>query len=161
MPTYYKVTSEVLALAREIISLYHEDLEDARIGFIFQEEAGKKLGHIVLGSTTKVSERQQAAGLDLDFIITLAHDEWELATENARRAVIDHELCHCDFNDGDCKLAAHDIEEFQVIIDRYGLWKSDLRIIAPSFSSAQLAMFPDAPQARGKVEAVEPAQLAL
>lgn len=126
MAVYTEVTPDVLGLAADIISHYHPELLDAKIGFIFQDEASKKLGKIVLGNAAKVTDKQQVAGLDLDYIITIAKDMWDSLEPIQKRALIDHELCHCDYTTGEAKMRGHDIEEFDCIIQRYGLWKPDL-----------------------------------
>ena len=156
MSNYFEVDANVLGLAAEIISHHHPGLVDAKIGFIFQEEASKRNGRIILGNASKVSEKQRIAGLDLDYIITIAYDWWKGMTFNQKKALIDHELCHCDYDDGDAKIKGHDIEEFKCIVDRYGLWRTDLIEIAPSFEKAIQMKFETLPK-RGEVVAVSPA----
>lgn len=126
MATYSEVTPDVLGIATEVISHYHRDLINAKIGFVFQDEAAKKLGKIILGNASKITDKQRTAGLDLDFVVTVAKDMWQEMTSIQRKALIDHELCHCDFSQGYAKMRGHDIEEFNCIVERYGLWKSDL-----------------------------------
>lgn len=126
MANYTEVTPDVIGIASEIISHFHPDLIDAKIGFIFQEEAGKKLGKIILGNASKVTDKQRVVGLDLDFIIVIARDMWQELESRQKKALIDHELCHCDFSLGYAKMRGHDIEEFTCIVERYGLWKPDL-----------------------------------
>lgn len=158
MSKYLEVDEMVLGIAAEVISNYHSELLDAKIGFVFQEEASKRLGKVVLGNASKVSDKQRVAGLDLDYIITIAYDYWQAMTIEHKKALIDHELCHCDYNDGDTKMRGHDIEEFQCIIDRYGLWRPDLEKIAPSFENAIQMHLEPLPK-RGGIVAVVPAMV--
>lgn len=66
------------------------------------------------------------------FCIEIAQDIWEALPEKQRIALVDHELCHCfrEINDdtGEWMLSIrpHDVEEFAEIVQRHGLWSSDL-----------------------------------
>lgn len=136
MPEYSKAPEEVLSLAAELIEAYHEKLEGGAIGFIFREDIQMKNGKRVLGSAAKVPAKVRPF-VDLDFIITLDAMFYSGAPELQRRALIDHELCHCDYSEeGDAdvpKLVGHDFEEFAAIIRRYGLWSPDLQEARDSF----------------------------
>ena len=60
-----------------------------------------------------------------------------------RKALIDHELCHiiANPNTGSWTTKAHDINEFNEIIERYGLWSNDLMAVGPTVAKAlQLEM---------------------
>ena len=152
---FLEVSEEVIEMAQEIIEQYHPHLENAKVGFIFKDKAGKSGGRVVLGQASKVSEKQQAAGLDLDFLIWLAKDYWDTMTSHKRMALIDHELCHCEYDEIDgASIRGHDVEEFGDIIDRYGLWRNDLIAIAPRFLAATQANLPGMPE-RGRVVAVQ------
>jgi hypothetical protein len=76
-----------------------------------------------------------------DYIITLDHDYWmEESSEIEREALLYHELCHCVQavdKDGEMRfdeagnpvwaLAPHDIEEFNLVVARYGAWSDDIK----------------------------------
>lgn len=158
MANYTEVTPDVLSIAAEIINHHHEALLEAKIGFIFQDEASKKLGKIVLGNATKISDKQRAAGLDLDYLITIAKDMWQELTFHQRKALIDHELCHCDYTFGYAKMRGHDIEEFHCIVKRYGLWKPDLERFGHVASEAIQEALPGLEPLRrmGAILAVDP-----
>lgn len=112
----------VIDMATGIIEAYHPSLEDAAIGFILRSEAPVSGGKKTLGKARKVSDEQRVF-MDFDFVIWLAEDEWLSLEKNQRRALIDHELCHCYMtNDGKTKIRPHDVEEFNCIIERYGFW---------------------------------------
>lgn len=154
---FYEVTPEVTELAEEIINLYHTDLLDAKVGFLFRSEAQTSNGRVILGQASKVPPKFKPL-IDLDFIIWIAGDVWPNLSSIGRRALIDHELCHCRYDDTEEKatIRAHDFEEFQEIIDRYGLWTSELRRAAPAFEKA-LQMRLEMPLPRnGKVVAADP-----
>jgi DNA segregation ATPase FtsK/SpoIIIE-like protein len=127
MPKQYsEASTEVIHLAEDLISRFHPALEEARIAFVFQDEATETDGRIILGTTSKISPKLQPF-MEFDFLIVIAEDQWVRMPSNAREALIDHELCHCG---GDslkgCKAHNHDIEEFYEVIQRHGVWKTDL-----------------------------------
>jgi hypothetical protein len=42
---------------------------------------------------------------------------------------VDHELTHCDVDEeGKLSLRPHDLEEFNVIVRRYGLWRAEVQL---------------------------------
>jgi len=135
MITWSEVDSTVLSLAQEIIHLFHKDLADARVGFVFRSEGSASQGKTVWAKAAKVPPKLTPL-LDLDFVVWIAEDIWEKLDIQKRRALIDHELCHCDFLTGMPKMKAHDIEEFQCIIERYGFWNVDLFRLKPTFEKA-------------------------
>ena len=122
---WIEVPNSVLMLAQELVREYHPDLKEARIGFIFRETVSYSKGMPVLGHAQKTSEMMKVY-LDFDFIIWIAADAYADLDENQRKALIDHELCHCTMVDGVASLVGHDIEEFQDIIKRHGLWNTGL-----------------------------------
>jgi hypothetical protein len=150
----------VIHTAETLIEKYHPDLKRARIGFIFRSEPSVSGDKFVVGHTKKVSYQDQTL-LDYDFIIWLAKDIYEKWEQKRREALIDHELCHCTKTEtGEAKIRHHDIEEFEAIIDRYGLWDKALASVAPAFERALqldlgLRSLPQ-PELVGSVTAVSP-----
>lgn len=145
-------------LAEEIIRKYHPALEEFSIAFVFRSEASTAGGRTVLGQAAKVPAKL-APFMDHDAIIWLAKDMWHTLNTIQKRALIDHELCHLSVGtDGSLQVVGHDIEEFKVIVERYGLWKSDLRDIAPAFVDATQLTLPEfeTPRKQGGVMALEP-----
>ena len=157
---WIKAPESVLHLAQELIEKYHEHLQGANIGFVFRETADRSGDKLVLGKAAKVSPRDKVFN-NLDFVIWLAQDWWRgILTDVQRQALLDHELCHCVFDEETetYKLRGHDIEEFREIVERYGLWSDDLIRAAPAFISATQDMLPGfAPAVRGKLVDLEPA----
>lgn len=132
MSVYWmEASKDVVNLAQELIAAYHEELLDARIGLLFRSEAPTANGKARLGAASKVSDRwKPLLQQELDFIIWLAWDRWKGMSPQQRRALLDHELCHCRMVKGESKLRGHDVEEFTEIIERHGLWKGDLEEMA-------------------------------
>lgn len=158
-----EVNDEVLTIANEIIGRYHQELLDAKIGFIFRDVAQRSNGRKILGAAQKVQDKFKLY-LDLDFIIWLAWEEWQTLSFKQKQALVDHELCHCQMVEGEIKMRPHDIEEFRCIIERYGLWNSHLWLARDAMSMAleaeQLGLPIDAIELKrqGAVLAVKPEQ---
>ena len=127
MSKFTEVTQEVLHIAEELIAEHHPLLRDCKIGFVFRDEAGKSGGKVVLAKCSKIPENLKPHLQDeLDILIVIAEDQWANLESEQRRALIDHELCHITTGPSGWTTRAHDIEEFGVIIQRYGLWNTDL-----------------------------------
>lgn len=152
--TWEKASPEVIAIAKMLIDKYHPSLQGADIGFLFRSEASQSQGKATVGKATKVPDRLKPY-INLHFIIWLAYDRWELYTSKQREALIDHELCHCTLDeDGVARMRPHDIQEFQVILDRYGLWNQDLFRAKGALSNALQGRLPGIGD--GKVVAISP-----
>lgn len=144
----------VIEIAQELIDLYHPTLQDARIAFLFREEAPMSNGKATLGKAAKVNAQwKPLLQEEFDFVIWFAHDRWELLDRRQRRALVDHELCHCRLVDGEPTIVAHDIEEFNVIIQRHGEWLPDMQDTGRAFRQEPLLNVPSGRQ--GKLVAID------
>lgn len=143
----------VIEIAERIIAKHHPDLLDARIGFLMRSEAPKRgNGMVVYGKAKKISDEMKTLW-PYDFVIWLAEDCFNRFSALQREALIDHELMHClwDKRKQAAKLRSHDLEEFNVILQRYGLWW-------PASDATAIALQPHLPLDtvhRGGVEAVD------
>lgn len=161
-----EVTPDVLDMANNIILKYHTDLLDAKIGFVFRSEAQASNGRVILGQASKVSEKMKVH-LDFDFIIWLSEDDWKTLSFKQKQALLDHELCHCSMPiAGEAKMRRHDIEEFECIIERYGLWSLSLIKAKSALSKAIEAEQLGLPleinvQHLGSVAAIRPDQASI
>jgi hypothetical protein len=125
---------------------------DAMVVFFLQVDREIKQGRVVLGAAHLPRVQGKLSGLFYsmlaerygrlpDYIITLDHDYWmEESSEIEREALLYHELCHCVQavdKDGEMRfdeagnpvwaLAPHDIEEFNLVVARYGAWSDDIK----------------------------------
>ena len=133
---HWRADEDVTEIAENLIGRHHPHLADVRIGYLFREKAGKKGGKEVLGTAERFPEKMSALfeeDEDPAFLITLAWDAWQRATQKQRMALIDHELSHCIMEPGEKPydkeepaLVGHDFEEFTAIVQRHGVWKEDL-----------------------------------
>ena len=139
-------------IMRSLIDKHHGHLVGARIVLVWNygwsEDAD---GRLVLGKAKKASDLDAALG-EYDFAISLNHEavnakEW---SEAQTKALIDHELCHCDVTKDDAgevkqdetgrtvyRIRKHDIEEFGEVVARHGLYKSDLVKFAETIREAK------------------------
>ncbi|MDP9075693.1 MAG: hypothetical protein M3N98_16285 [Actinomycetota bacterium] len=166
MATTYAYAPEVAEIGRRLIAQYHADLLDfgtPRIEWLFRNEAAKKNGKMVWGSASKVGGRNAFLAMprheaaegnpeDVDvepfFVIEIAFDIWLQLSSKQRVALVDHEICHlsvkADDRTGDPKLGivGHDLEEFESILVRHGLFRPDLKNFAV-VAAKQLSLLGD------------------
>jgi hypothetical protein len=151
----------------KLISQHHPHLAsiDKRIAIIFRETAAKSGGVPVKGKTKRVNALMNAmmkmsavkalrgpldkdpdeeAELSLDevedfeFLIELAHDEWQALSDKQEWALLDHCLCAMSVmeNDetGDLKfsLVAPDFSGYEEEYRRHGIWDKPSHGIVPA-----------------------------
>jgi hypothetical protein len=154
----------IIDLARKIIRDHHPDLEDAGIGFLLRSEASTSQGRTVWAKAGKVDAKLkpylETVYGEMHFVIWIAADVWAALNEEQRRALIDHELCHLRFENGEPSLVGHDFEEFTCIVERYGLWNHALLGSANAFRHAtQLELGLPAlehPATHGRLVSIDP-----
>ncbi|HEV3341408.1 MAG TPA: putative metallopeptidase [Pirellulales bacterium] len=132
--------TEPYRMMEELIEQFHSHLIDAKIAIAWR--FGWKAntdGHVTLGQAKKGSDLDREMH-DHDFVILLNHEAWNGSLNvDQKRALMDHELCHCEVSkdqNGEPKIdenkrtvyriRKHDIEEFREIVARHGCYKEDL-----------------------------------
>lgn len=134
--------SDDYRLCQEVLRDHHSELIRADCEVVFQfvvceNEAGQmkmpkpnKHGQTVLGKAKCFPAADRAVGAP-DFSITLLLNWWELATDEQRRALVDHELCHCGLDDtGEYEKpmsVPHEFEGFHAELARHGPWDHNLQ----------------------------------
>lgn len=145
----------------ELVEEHHQDLIDAKIALAWNLSWKPDVdGRVTLGKCKKASDldRELAA---FDFVIILRQEFIEdgSVTDDQRRALLDHELCHAavkyDADDEPVldergrkvyRIRKHDLEEFAEIVERYGCWKRDLEHFASALRrSKQKPLLEDEP----------------
>ena len=132
-------------LLDELVYAHHDDLKVAKIALAWclawQPDVD---GRVTLGQCKRASDldRELAA---FDFVILLRRAFWrnEQVTDAQRRALLDHELCHCaraQDKHGDpavdergrpvWRTRRHNVEEFAEVVERHGMWTGDLERVA-------------------------------
>lgn len=134
----YALAQEAQVLGEELIPKYHPHLATVRVEYVFNEAPMKSKGKELFARAKKKS------GLDAFlfapptedepkpfFVIEINKQAWDVLNKKQKRALVDHELCHClwDVEKG-LYMRTHDVEEFSEIIKRHGLWQPDVQLFA-------------------------------
>lgn len=131
MARMYGEAEQVKEIADQLIPHYHPEIASARIGYVSVDKASKKNGKPVLGKARKVSGVWEHL-VELDFLIEVAQDQWNPATNRQRHALVDHLLECCtgveDEKTGEMKwtMRSPDVNEFTAILQRHGAWHEEL-----------------------------------
>lgn len=158
MTVSYRPAVAVKRLADELVPKHHKDLVDVRIEYVFRSETAKSKGREVWGTARKISGLNaylsqkggpsEAESGDVDyFVIEISEPVWQVLDAGQRRALVDHELCHCALevsvneSTGEetvaLKTRPHDVEEFRAVVIRHGLWREDLGDFAAALPEKQ------------------------
>lgn len=149
----FSPADEVASIASGLIDEHHPHLVDVPIVYVFVAPAPRAKGRLILGRARKISGLHAfllalAAGAPTSasdfFVMEIARDEWDDAEGPQRVALVDHELCHMgiDVDEDDVEklvIRGHDIEEFNAVVSRHGLWLDDVRAFAAVCASADAA----------------------
>ena len=131
----YSRSSEVEAIARDLIPRFHRHLLDgnARLAYLFRDRAWKTTSQmVILGKAAKRSEIDKVLSANReDFIIIIAKPEWDRLDSPKKEILVDHELCHCGIlitNTGVSKfiILDHPIQEFPEILARHESKRQEL-----------------------------------
>ncbi|SLK16582.1 MULTISPECIES: putative metallopeptidase [unclassified Paenibacillus] len=88
---------------------------------------------------TKILSMYERFEMGAEVLILVNKRMWEHLTDQQKEALIFHELCHIEAsvdkngsprnspNDGRpvFRLCSHDLEEFKLVVEKYGLWRPD------------------------------------
>lgn len=138
MPVKYTPAPAVAAIAQRLIKDHHEHLEGERIEYVFRSEHAKDGGKAVFGKARKIGGLNAYLSMTEDgneedyFVIEIALDIWGGMSDRQRVALVDHELSHCvikhsENGDMSIAIAPHDLEEFNAVVERHGLWRADVK----------------------------------
>lgn len=136
--------ADVVELAEEVREAYHaERLEGAVMAYLFVPKGARKGGKISLAHAQKESDKAKLLSR-VDFVVCLSKDQWQKLNHEQRRALVDHELCHCEprFDKAGARIGwatkSHDVEEFAEVIKRHGLWKDDVAEFVEAIRQSEL-----------------------
>jgi len=161
-PPKFWLAPDAAKVAEPIIRTCHPHLVPVRVEFVFtREPLPSKHGRTTLANAQKYSGLKaflasnpeapaetielfpDATGEFNDFFVVQVDNAlWRQLNAKQKKALIDHELCHCGVeNDdkGNTKLVIqpHDLEEFRCIVERHGFWKDDVAAFAKSIEKAK------------------------
>lgn len=136
-------------ILEEVVGKHHSHLAEAKIALVYEHDMkADRDGHMVLGRARKVGKLERSFR-EHDFTILLNAQAWAVFPESAKRALLDHEHCHCGSKSNDAGertyyIRKHDLEEFEEVVRRHGIWRSDvLRFVNAALEREQRPLFPD------------------
>lgn len=143
---------EVYGIIQQAVDQWHPHLEQAKILAAWNTGwKPDKDSKIVLGQCKKASDLSKELA-EHDFIILLNKSYWIEFSVAQRTALIDHELSHAAISKDDegatkyddrgrvvYRTRAHDVEDFNAVVRRHGLWKSDLENFAKAIQDSKQA----------------------
>ena len=92
--------------------------------YMSSEHEKKSNGRLVFGQCEKVPDKYKWA-VPCDFTITIFEPNVERFSEEQLKALLFHELLHVgihtDGNEEVYSIVPHDVEDFRIIIDRFGI----------------------------------------
>lgn len=125
MVEHFEKSDDMEQLADEVIA-EHEELQwientGMRIGFVSSDKQKKSKDREVYGECMKVKEIYQLY-TPYDFLIIFYGPNIEGLDYDQLKILMFHELLHVGVDsDGEPKIVPHDIEDFSLILERYGL----------------------------------------
>lgn len=122
----YDLAPEVEVIGKVLVEQFHPHLKNAKIAYVFKDKAQRYGdGRTVLGRAGRRSKLDQLLSeKGEDFAIIISKDRWQKMNDSEKKALVDHELCHCGIAidaQGQSKFAlrGHPIEEFPENLGRF------------------------------------------
>jgi len=136
-------TTRPYEILDELLGTVHGHLKDAKIAIAWRLGWRPDADNILqLGKLRKRGDLDRELD-SFDFVILLNKEAWPTLNAEQQVALIDHQLCHAQLSydsDGEaklddrgrlvCRVKKHDVEEFRAVVDRHGLWTSELAAMA-------------------------------
>jgi len=153
VPQEYSPAPQVEDVARDLIDAHHSHLATVRIDYVFTTEQLKEKGKVVWGRAKKVTGlnawlASEDRGYDSEspeefFVIEIHRGTWLMIDEKSKRALVDHELHHLDVDIETSKLSIrpHDLEEFNAVVRRHGLWRDDIEFFIRAANERDRGLF--------------------
>lgn len=128
------------AIAFPLIGELHKHLVNAKICYLFKQHVGGR-GQ-TLSAKVKLASAQIKHLTGFDFIMELNWTVWQGMPIETRTALLDHELSHCGREEeGGYLIIQHDLEEFNAVVARWGLWNPGVSQFA-DVCAQQLELLP-------------------
>lgn len=167
IPTEIHQAPDAYHIAQPLIRQHHPHLLKARILWLVSSSKRTREGRVQLGVGKKLSPEARflSSGAEsvedgYDYLVTLSAALWRKLDDQAKAALIDHELCHLvrkqTVNRRTGKVTeswarrGHDLEEFVEIVKRHGLWSADVRDLVLAGAQLALPTQDDEPEATEK-----------
>ena len=119
-----QINEEYAQIAQDLIEK-EEALANLRgmpytIIYLSSSHKKKSKGNLVYGQCEKVTEKNKWA-IPCDFTITVFEPNCEGMNENQIRTLLFHELLHVGADKDEPYIRPHDLEDFRMIINRFGV----------------------------------------
>ena len=138
---------EVFTKKHRILSRWHPELQNIPILYVFVDEM-KSRGRAVMAKIKKATAFENWL-TDKEIILMVNLSIWQRLDEASKVALIDHEFMHIDVDEkGRISLRHHDLEEFNAIVKRHGLWTGDVKAFAEQCNLKLGTEQPDQDQGR-------------
>jgi len=134
----------------DLVGQHHTHLAEAKIMLAWKIDWQPNTdGQVTLGMCKKASDLDRELH-GYDFVILLNRNYWPSFTDAQQLAIIDHELSHADVKKGEdgeiqrddsgrivYRTKRHDLEEFRAVVERHGLYRTDLEDFAKAIEQAK------------------------
>lgn len=115
--SYFKnIADELIKEEPELESILNSN---AAIQYLESDYNKTKDGKTVLGLTEKVRSINQWA-IPFDYTVTIYTENIKGFSEEQVKVLMFHELLHIDIDGDKYGLKTHDLEDFKLIVDKYG-----------------------------------------
>lgn len=135
--------TEPYRIMEGLIAKDRKDLENVKLAIAWRIGwRADANGLLTLGRCRKRGDLDRELD-EFDFVILLNKEAWQTLDDTQKQALIFHELCHAQVvidSDGNpkqddrdrlvCRIRKHDVEEFRLVTEKFGLWTQDLAKLA-------------------------------
>jgi len=142
--TYWKAEEDIVDLANRLMAHHNPKAVHANVCYMFRSKCAKRGGKVILGKTSKESDKKKLLH-GYDYIIELGADAWQELDGKQREALLMHEILHIEATEDDDAPGGiafgtnqHDTEEFRRVIEVYGLWTPDLEELGKTMEARAL-----------------------
>ena len=121
----YKQSDKLKAIGEKVIKankrFAHLDTPECRIAYQYSSDAKTSRDRIVYADTEVVKEKLKGL-VPYDFIMTFYEPNCQPLSAEKMERLMYHELCHVGFKGlGKYSIIPHDVEDFRVVIEAWGL----------------------------------------
>jgi len=141
--SFTEVPEYVTEIVNELREKHYCHLNKAKIYVVFREARWKAKGRTVHAQTKVISPAIRLR-LGYDFQMIINREEFEAASDHKKRAIIDQELCRCDYKENQTtgeitwKINTPDLEGYVSNVKRYGFWTDELKNAKGAFQQPDL-----------------------
>lgn len=124
------LSKEYAEIGNKIIESTLPKLMDVSIAYLTSSEEKKKATKLICGECIKVNQKTYGWCCPFDFLIVVYENNIAYFNDEQKEILIEHELMHIgidEVNGNETKyyIVPHDIEDFNEIIEKYGMRWND------------------------------------